>query len=106
MNDFNVEVYTKNACPSCVRVKSFLGGKGISFSESSLYDNEEVMDFARDNGIMQAPIVRVVDNEGEIAFYTSGFNMPELKEIVDITTKELATSSVSSSQQDEEMWDF
>lgn len=106
MSGFNVEVYTKNACPSCVRVKSFLGGKGVSFSEISLYDSEEVRDFAKDNGIMQAPIVRVVDEEGEIAFFTSGFNMPELKEVVDITTKEFAVASANSAKNDEDLWDF
>ena len=50
-----VNVYTKPACPSCVKTKRHLEKSGVTYVERLI--TPEVMDFAVERGFKQAPIV-------------------------------------------------
>ena len=52
-----VTVYTKPACPSCVKTKRHLEKNGVEYTEAPIIP--EVIDFATERGIQQAPIVTV-----------------------------------------------
>ena len=52
-----VTVYTKPACPSCVKTKRHLEKNGVEYTEAPIIP--EVMDFAVERGFKQAPIVTV-----------------------------------------------
>ena len=52
-----VTVYTKPACPNCVKTKRHLEKNGIEYTEAPIIP--EVMDFATERGFKQAPIVTV-----------------------------------------------
>ena len=52
-----VNVYTKPACPSCVKTKRHLEKNGVDYTEAPI--TPEVMDFAVERGFKQAPIVTV-----------------------------------------------
>ena len=52
-----VTVYTKPACPSCVKTKRHLEKNGVEYTEAPIIP--EVIDFATERGFKQAPIVTV-----------------------------------------------
>ena len=52
-----VTVYTKPACPNCVKTKRHLEKNGVEYTEAPIIP--EVIDFATERGIQQAPIVTV-----------------------------------------------
>ena len=52
-----VTVYTKSACPNCVKTKRHLEKNGVLYTEAPIIP--EVMDFATERGFKQAPIVTV-----------------------------------------------
>ena len=52
-----VNVYTKPACPSCVKTKRHLEKNGIEYTEAPI--TPAIMDFATARDFKQAPIVSV-----------------------------------------------
>ena len=60
-----VNVFTKPACPSCVKTKRHLEKNGIEYTEAPI--TPEVMDFATEQGFKQAPIVIVHRAEDTIS---------------------------------------
>lgn len=53
----DVVVWTKEQCSQCETTMRFLERKGIPFEARSLEDEPEILEYARRNGLMQAPIV-------------------------------------------------
>lgn len=52
-----VNVYTKPACPHCVKTKRHLEKSGVDYTEAPI--TPEIIDFATERGFKQAPIVTV-----------------------------------------------
>ncbi len=61
----NVEIYTKPTCPFCVRAKQLLDGKGVSYTEYNIANDDEKREemINRADGRRTVPQV-FVDNEG------------------------------------------
>lgn len=57
----NIIVYTKNNCPHCLQVKSFLNEKGISFEERNTDQNDEFAKQVWDMGLRAVPVTLIGD---------------------------------------------
>lgn len=54
-----VTVYSTATCPSCVKAKRFLEGKGIAFVEKRVDESAEAMDEVKALGARSLPVVVV-----------------------------------------------
>lgn len=67
-------IYTKPACPYCVRAKSLLDAKGIAFEAVSLETDEERLEFlAKLGGWRTFPTIFELDSCGAPKRFVGGF---------------------------------
>jgi glutaredoxin 3 len=59
----NIEIYTWQSCPFCIRAKALLQGKGIEFTEYSIDGDESARDKMTDrsNGKRSVPQIFIDD---------------------------------------------
>ncbi len=70
----SVAIYTTPSCSYCALAKSYLSGKGISYSEYNVaQDTRKAEEMVRKSGQMGVP---VLDINGKIIV---GFNKPEIE---------------------------
>lgn len=74
MND--IIVYTKNNCPHCLQVKSFLNEKGVSFEERNTDENDEFAKQVWEMGIRAVPVTLI----GDVRIL--GMNKPQLETVL------------------------
>jgi len=72
-----VLVYSTSSCPWCVRVKDFLKGKKIAFTDIDVSEDESAAnEMVEKSGQMGVP---VIDVDGEIII---GFDRPKLEKVL------------------------
>lgn len=72
----DVFVYTKDACPWCVKIKEFLDGNGIEYETVDLSDDDERQLFYKKHGVNTVPQVFV--NDKRLGGYTDIIRKPEI----------------------------
>ncbi|MFA5382761.1 MAG: glutaredoxin family protein [Candidatus Micrarchaeia archaeon] len=75
MAEKNIIVYSTNACPYCVMLKSYLKQKGIKFKEINVGEDEKAaMEMIRATGQQGVPQIKI---DGK---WIVGFNKPKIDE--------------------------
>ncbi|SNS54784.1 Glutaredoxin [Micrococcales bacterium KH10] len=69
----HISVLTTPSCSQCTVTCNQFDKKGYQYDTLLATDNPEMFDFARQRGFLQAPVVFVHDNNGEILDAWSGF---------------------------------
>lgn len=77
----NVIVYTKPNCVQCNATKRALDKAGIEHVMIDVTQDVEVADELREEGVMQMPCVKVVDNAGNVYSSWTGFDPDRIKAI-------------------------
>ena len=69
-----ITVYTKTSCVQCTATKRWLDRRQVPYEEAPVDESPAVLEEAQRDGIGQAPIVRLSDqNEATLAMW-GGFN--------------------------------
>lgn len=66
-------VYSKPACVQCDATYRALDKKGIEYSIIDISQDAEALELVRGFGYLQAPVVVVRDQDGEVIEHWSGF---------------------------------
>lgn len=72
-------VFTQPSCQPCKAVKRWLEARGIMYFEVDISESPEDLEFIKELGFMQAPVVRYED--GGVFHNFSGFNPGELEKL-------------------------
>lgn len=76
-----VTLYNKPACPQCTATERKLVDLGIKFSHEPALD-EKNLSYIKGLGHLQAPVVTVVNDDGELVNHWSGYRPDLLGELV------------------------
>jgi thioredoxin 1 len=73
-----LKLYQPN-CRPCVFVENFLQDRGVEYQSINVQEEPEA---AVEFGIMSTPVVVLCDDEGKEVKRSSGFNPPELENLI------------------------
>lgn len=73
-----VNVYTRPNCGACTASKKWLDRDGVRYTEAEITD--EILTYARDEGITSAPIIIVFDDNDNIVDAWGGFVPHKLRD--------------------------
>ncbi len=77
MTEKNITIYSTNACPYCIMLKSYLKQKGIKFKEINVgEDQEAAMEMIRATGQQGVPQTKIGDK------WVVGFNKPKIEALL------------------------
>lgn len=76
-------VYSKQYCVQCNQTKKTLTQKGLEYEEIMIDDteNETILENLKSEGFLQAPIVKVIREDGVVLDKWSGFNPEKINNI-------------------------
>ena len=68
MTDKKVTIYSTPTCPFCKRAKTYLSGRGISFTDNNVAeDKDKAKEMVRLSGQMSVPVI-VIEDEIIVGF--------------------------------------
>lgn len=77
MAEKKITVYSTNACPYCVMLKTYLKQKGVKFKEINVgEDHDAAMEMIRATGQQGVPQMKIDDK------WVVGFNKPKIDELL------------------------
>ncbi|GLB47166.1 NrdH-redoxin [Philodulcilactobacillus myokoensis] len=79
----SITVFTKNNCMKCMLTKRFLEEHQIDFEEKNISKETQYVDFLKNKGFMETPVVFVKNEDGEDSF--SGFRPDKLNQLVKLS---------------------
>lgn len=68
-----IEVYSKPACVQCNATYRALEKRNLDYTATDITEDAEALAFVKGLGYMQAPVVVVKDDNGDIVSQWSGF---------------------------------
>ena len=86
----SVILYTKPQCVQCTATKRLLDREGIAFHPVNLPDEPEALEYIKELGYQQAPVVVltngdvVSDRNGQVIVHWSGFRPDLLNQLADL----------------------
>lgn len=114
----NIVVFTKPTfCPQCNHTKNFLKSKDVDFTEKDVYTDDVAADLMS-RGASAAPIVALIDEDGIVEDFHTGFVPNKLSEYIERTIAHNANSKESvlvgasvsntsgASSESDDIWDF
>lgn len=72
-----ITIYTKSNCPNCDKTKKFAQQRGIEYEEFNVEENEAALQFIKEMGYLQVPVVVVPFYDGQTQVHWSGLR-PDL----------------------------
>ncbi len=68
MTEKKVTIYSTPTCPFCKRAKTYLSGKGISYTDNNVaQDKDKAKEMVRLSGQMGVPVI-IIDDEIIVGF--------------------------------------
>lgn len=75
----SVTVFTKPGCVQCNATYRALDKKGIEFTKTDTSQDAEALEYLREAGHMQMPVVEIRDEEGVLQDSWTGFNPDKIE---------------------------
>lgn len=76
----NATVYSMPACTQCNATYRALTKKGLPFQKVDVTQDPEAHAFTKELGYLQAPVVVIRDENGEVQNHWGGFNDDKIEE--------------------------
>lgn len=76
-----IEILTKPSCTNCVATYRALDSKKINYNLTDMSEHPDRLAQAKELGYLQAPIVLIHDDEGNIVEHWSGFRPDKIMEL-------------------------
>lgn len=73
----NIEIYTSDTCPQCVKAKEYLKANGFEYIEHNISKNSDARKELIGMGYMSIPVMII---EGE---HVLGFDLPRMKSLLE-----------------------
>lgn len=77
-----IELLSKNNCVQCNATIRSLDKAGADFTKTDMSQDLSALEFARELGYQQAPVVLIKDDSGNVTDHWSGFNPEKIAEYV------------------------
>ena len=71
-----INVFTKDNCQPCRMTKRWLNERDIAFNELAIADYADIL---KENGYQSAPVVQVINENGDEVVWAGGFNVVKLQ---------------------------